>query len=73
MGFWKQYHHCQKTYICQTGDIIRMRIMCSVYVCRHVVFPELGRLLTNCNPLLIPDYMTKIVVSYIICYITHFR
>ncbi len=34
---------------------------------------ELGRLLTNCNPLLIPDYMTKIVVSNVIRYITHFR
>ncbi len=32
---------------------------------------ELGRLLTNCNPLLIPNYITKIVVS--IRYITHFR
>ncbi len=34
---------------------------------------ELGRLLTNCNPLLIPDYMTKIVVSNVIRCITHFR
>ncbi len=32
-----------------------------------------GRLITNCNLLLIPDYMTKIVVSNIIRYITHFR
>ncbi len=29
-------------------------------------WPELGGLLTNCNPLLIPDYMTKIVVSNVI-------
>ncbi len=34
---------------------------------------ELGRLLTNCNPLLIPDCMTKNVVSNVIHYITHFR
>ncbi len=34
---------------------------------------ELGRLLTNYNPLLIPIYMTKIVVSNVIHYITHFR
>ncbi len=34
---------------------------------------ELDRLLTNCNPLLIPNYMTKNVVSNIIHYITHFR
>ncbi len=41
-----------------------------VYIKLHA---ELGRLLTNCNPLLIPDYMTKIVVSNVIRYITHFR
>ncbi len=34
---------------------------------------ELGRFLANCNSLLIPDYMTKIVVSNVIRYITHFR
>ncbi len=33
---------------------------------------ELSRLLTNCNLLLIPNYMTKIVVSDVIHYITHF-
>ncbi len=32
-----------------------------------------GRLLTNYSPLLIPNYMTKIVVSKVIHYITHFR
>ncbi len=32
-----------------------------------------GRSLTNCNLLLIPDYMTQIVVSDVIHYITHFR
>ncbi len=37
------------------------------------IYTELGRLLTNCNLLLIPDYMKKIVVSNVICYITHFR
>ncbi len=32
---------------------------------------ELGPLLTNCNPLLIQNYMTAFVVSYVIHYITH--
>ncbi len=32
-----------------------------------------GRLITDYNLLLIPDYMTNIVVSNIIRYITHFR
>ncbi len=35
--------------------------------------PELGRLLTNCSLLLIKDYVTKIVVRNVICYITRFR
>ncbi len=33
---------------------------------------ELGRLLTNCSQLLIPNYMTKTVVSNVIHYITQF-
>ncbi len=33
---------------------------------------ELGRLRTNCSPLLIPNYMTKKIVSNVIHYITHF-
>ncbi len=35
--------------------------------------PELGRLLTNCNSLQIPNYMTKIVLSNVIHYIKDFR
>ncbi len=49
-------------------DHLRVRVLRCVYVCS-----ERSRLLTNCSPLLIPDYMTKIVVSNIIRYITHFR
>ncbi len=45
-----------------------------VYIYIYIyIYTELGRLLTNCNPFLIPDYMTKIVVSNVIRYITHFR
>ncbi len=49
-----------------------MYIYIYIYVYTHT-YTELGRLLTNCNPLLIPDYMTIIVVSNVIHYITHFR
>ncbi len=38
-----------------------------IYIYIHIhTYTELGRLLTNCNPLLIPNYMTKLVVSNII-------
>ncbi len=37
------------------------------------IYTELGRLFTNCNPLLIPNYMTKTVVSNVTHYIAHFR
>ncbi len=41
-----------------------------IYLCTYT---KLGRLLTKCNPLLISDYMTKIVISNVIRYITHCR
>ncbi len=46
-----------------------MRFNFSLLHCPYVQY----RFITNCSPLLIPDSMTKIVVSNIIHYITHFR
>ncbi len=40
---------------------------------KMIWYAVLGKLLTNCNPLLIPNDMTKIVISNVIHYITHFR
>lgn len=32
------------------------------------IYTELGKLLTNCNQLIIPNYMTKFIVSKVIHY-----
>ncbi len=40
---------------------------------KSLIVKQLDGLRTNCNLFLIPDYMTKIVVSTVIHYIPHFR
>ncbi len=52
---------------------VKCTLLPDVNTAVRLTWPELGRLLTNSYLLMIPNWMTKIIVSNVIHYITHFR